>query len=99
MQFIELACECLEVNPRDLASRRQDRATGRITRLIAACGIERWNQRAGDIAIVMKKHPAVVSRWVSEAGRIRKENTELAQDLDDLDRAKSEPAIERLAEI
>jgi len=56
---------CLEVNPRDLASRRQDSTTGRVRRLVAACGIERWNQRAVDIAKVMRKHPVVVSRWVS----------------------------------
>jgi hypothetical protein len=99
MEFIKLACECLEVNLRDLASRRQDSATGRVRRLIAACGIERWNQRAGDVARVMRKHSVVVSRWVSEAGRIRNEDNDFAKDLDALDQAMSTLAIERLAEI
>ena len=98
-EFIKLVCECLEVNLRDLASRRQDSAIGRVRRLIAASGIERWNQRAVDIASVMRKHPVVVSRWVSEAGRIRNEDNEFAKDLDALDQAMSKVAIERLAEI
>ena len=40
-----------------------------LRRLIASCGVERWDQRAGHLADILKKHPVVVSRWVSEAGR------------------------------
>ena len=52
-----------------------------------------------DIAKVMRKHPVVVSRWVSEAGLIRNEDNRFAKDLDALDQAMSDLAIERLAEI
>ena len=97
-QFITLACECLRVDPKDVASRRQDGATGRLRRLIASCGVERWDQRAGHLAAVLKKHPVVVSRWVSEAGRIRIEDDDFAADLEALDRALSTKAIERLDE-
>jgi REP element-mobilizing transposase RayT len=98
-QFITLACECLRVDPEDVASRRQDSATGRLRRLIASCGVERWDQRAGHLAAILKKHPVVVSRWVSEAGRIRLEDADFAAELESLDRALSTKAIERLEEL
>jgi hypothetical protein len=83
----------------DVASRRQDSATGRLRRLIASCGVERWDQRAGHLAAVLRKHPAVVSRWVSEAGKTRIEDVDFAADLETLDQALSTKAIERLKEL
>jgi len=91
--------ERLGVDLDDVTSRRQDSATGRLRRLIASCGVERWNQRAGQMAAVRKKHPVVVSRWVSEAGRIRIKDGEFAADLDSLDQALSNKAIDRVEEI
>jgi len=44
-QFIALACECLGVDLQDVASRRQDSATGRLRRLIASCGV--WRRTMG----------------------------------------------------
>jgi hypothetical protein len=67
--------------------------------LIASCGIERWDQRAGELAAVLRKHPVVVSRWVSEASRIRSENHAFADELDDLDETTAEKAIERLGDF
>ena len=98
-QFVALACEVLGVDPDDVASRRQDSATGVLRRLIASCGVERWDQRAGLLAAVLKKHPVVVSRWVSEAGKIRIEDDGFAADLESLDQALSTKAIERLEEL
>jgi putative transposase len=98
-QFIALACECLGADPRDVASRRQDRETGRLRRLIASCGIERWDQRAGELATVLRKHPVVVSRWVGEASRIRSEDQAFAVELDALDQAMAKKAIQRLADF
>jgi len=97
-QFITLACECLGVGPADVASRRQDGATGRLRRLIAACGVERWDQRAGHLAAVLKKHPVVVSRWVNEAGKIRLEDDDFAAELNALDEALSEKVMGSLKE-
>jgi len=64
--------------------------------LIASCGIERWDQRAGELTAVLRMHPVVVSRWVSEASRIRSENHGFADELDDLDQAMARKAIVRL---
>lgn len=99
LQFIALACECLGVDFRDVASRRQDREAGRLRRLIASCGIERWGQGAGDLATVLRKHPVVVSRWVGEASRIRSEDQAFADELDALDQAMAKKAIQRLADF
>jgi len=67
--------------------------------LIASCGIERWDQRAGHLAAVLKKHPVVVSRWVGEASRIRSEDQAFTDELDALDQAMGEKAIHRLADF
>jgi len=98
-QFIVLACECLGVDLLDVASRRQDSATGRLRRLIASCGVERWDQRAGRLAAVLKKHSVVVSRWVGEASQLRNDDKDFVTDLESLDQAMSTKAIERIEEI
>jgi hypothetical protein len=51
------------------------------------------------LAAVLRKHPVVVSRWVSEASRIRSENHAFADALDDLDQAMAMKAIERLEDF
>jgi hypothetical protein len=91
--------QTLQSESGDAASRRQDSETGRLRRLIASCGIERWDQRAAELAAVLRKHPVVVSRWVGEASRIRSENHAFADEFDDLDRAMAKKAIERLADF
>jgi predicted membrane GTPase involved in stress response len=91
--------QALQSDSRDVASRRQDSETGRLRRLIASCGIERWDQRAGELATVLRKHWVVVSRWVSDASRIRSEHQAFADELDALDRAMAKKAIERLADF
>ena len=65
----------------------------------ASCGIERWDQRAGELAAVLREHPVVVSRWVAEAIRIRSENHSFADELDALDRTMAKKAIERLEDL
>jgi len=67
--------------------------------LIASCGIERWDQRAGELATVLRKHPVVVSRWVGEASRNRSEDQAFAEELDDLDQAMAKKAIQRLEDL
>jgi hypothetical protein len=44
----------------------------------------------------LRKHPVVISRWVSEASRIRSENHAFADELDALDQAMAKKAIQRL---
>lgn len=98
-QFIGLVCKLMGFEASRLRSRRQDRETARARRLIAACGIERWEQRAGELGAVLGKHPVVVSRWVREAGEIRRSDNEFAKELDKLDNALSNEVKEKLFEI
>ncbi len=91
--------QTLQSEPRDVASRRQDREAGTLRRLIASCGIERWDQRAGELATVLRKHPVVVSRWVGEASRIRSEDQAFADKLDALDQAMAKKATQRLEDL
>jgi hypothetical protein len=52
-----------------------------------------------ELAAVLRKHPVVVSRWVGEASLIRSEDQAFADELDALDRAMANKAIERLADF
>lgn len=70
-----------------LTSHRKDRATTRLRELVAAVGIERWGQRAGELGRVLRKHPDMVSRWARMAARRRVEDPSQAERHDALDRA------------
>ena len=85
--FVALACRALGVDPSELRSGRQDAATARLRELVAAVGIERWGQRAGELGRVLGKHPDVVSRWARKAGLRRAEEPALAEQHEALDRA------------
>jgi len=71
-------------------------STDGLRRIVASCGIERWGQRAGSLAWVLRKHSVVVSRWVSEGRRLREKDQEFSAALEALDKALSEKVIERL---
>ena len=94
--FVTLASGLLGVEVSQLGSKRQDSSTGRLRRIVASCGIERWGQRAGSLARVLRKHSVVVSRWVSEGRRLREKDQEFSAALEALDKALSEKVIERL---
>lgn len=86
-QFVEQLCGLLGVEPERLASRARDSSTAEGRRIVATLGVERWRQRAADIARVLIKNPDVVSWWVGEGVRRRLEEPDFASKLDDLDRA------------
>lgn len=83
----------LEVEPKRLASGRRDRETAALRKMVAAVGIERWGQRAGDLARLLDKHTVAVSRWVSDAARERQTNTAYEKKLLWLDEQLSERAL------
>ena len=58
--------------------------------LVAAVGIERWDQRAGKLGSVLGKHPDVVSRWVRAGAQRRSSDQEFAEALDRLDATLAE---------
>jgi hypothetical protein len=85
--FIEAACRALDIDLRVLHSQKKDRATTRLRELVAAIGIERWEQRAGELGRVLGKHPDVVSRWARMAALHRAEEPSLAARHDAIDGA------------
>jgi REP element-mobilizing transposase RayT len=95
--FIELASDVLNVRVDRLASKRQDRTTARQRRLIASCGVERWEQRSGQLARELQKHSVVVSRWVAEARELRKHDEGFSAELESLDKELSKRAVQQLA--
>ncbi len=94
LAFIDAVCRLLGIEASGLASHRKDRDTTRQRELVASLGIERWGQRASDLARVLGKHPDMVSRWARMAAMRRAEDPELAHRHDELDRelASSIPA-------
>lgn len=71
VRFLQAACSVLDVEKEVLASSRRDRETAKLRKLVAAVAVERWGQRAWQLATLLGKHPVAVSRWVSDAARQR----------------------------
>jgi len=92
-QFVELLCGLIGVEPERLASRARDGATAESRRIVATLGLERWGQRATDMARVLNKNPDVVSQWVGDGVRRRLEQPDFASRLDDLDRQLASRAV------
>lgn len=61
--------------------------------MVASLGIERWSQRAGELARVMRQHTVVVSRWVRQ---LREDDNEYSGAVEALDNALSREAIAHL---
>jgi hypothetical protein len=57
--------------------------------LITAVGVERWGQRAGQLAWLLNKHPVAVSRSVKEAARRRMEDRAFGEETNKVDQALS----------
>ena len=93
VRFLEAACTILDVDWDVLASSRRDRKTASLRRLVAAVAVERWGQRAGQLAKLLKKHPVAVSRWVADATRQRIEDPGYTEELDALDKALNDWAL------
>jgi REP element-mobilizing transposase RayT len=89
-RYFREACAILEVEPERLASSRRDRETAALRKLVAAVGIERWGQRAGELAGLLDKHTVAVSRWVSDAARDRQADPSYGEKLRWLDEQLSE---------
>jgi hypothetical protein len=75
-----------------VCSRRRDRATATVRRLIVTLGVERWRQKRTELANVLKKNPDVISWWAGEGAMRRVEDTEFTAQLDRADEALARKA-------
>jgi hypothetical protein len=85
-RYLAEACGLLNVNMERLAGRTKDRETAEVRRLVAALGVERWRQRCKDLAEVLGKNPDVVSYWVVEGVRRRRDDPSFAKRFDEYDK-------------
>ena len=63
---------------------------------MATVGIERWGQRSGALAPLLRKHPDAVSLWVREGAQRRSRDPEFSGAMDDLDERLGREAIDRV---
>ena len=84
-QYLAEVCNLLETGVERLAGRSKDRATAELRRLVAGLGVERWRQRCKDLAEVLGKNPDVVSYWVVEGVRKRRDDPAFAKCFDEVD--------------
>ena len=94
--FLASACELLGIEMEFLASTRRDRTRAQLRVLVATVGIERWGQRSGVLALLLRKHPDAVSRWVREGAERRLTDAEFSNAVNDLDVRLSREAIDRV---
>jgi hypothetical protein len=92
--FVELVCEALDVEMTHVCSRRRDRPTATVRRLIAALGVERWRQNRTALARVLQKNPDVVSWWAGEGAQRRIDDPQFAAELDRVDKDVARKAAE-----
>jgi REP element-mobilizing transposase RayT len=95
-EFLTLACESLGTEMEFLASTRRDRTRAQLRVLVTTVGIERWGQRSGALAPLLRKHPDAVSRWVREGAQRRLTDPEFSNAMDDLDVRLRREAIDRV---
>jgi REP element-mobilizing transposase RayT len=84
--FVELVCDALDVEMTHVCSRRRDRPTATVRRLLAALGVERWRQNRTELARVLQKNPDVISWWAGEGAQKRIDDPQFAAELDRVDK-------------
>jgi hypothetical protein len=84
----------MEIDVERVAGRTRDPETARARRIIATLGVERWGQRCVDLARVLHKNPHVVSWWVSQGCRQRREDPSFSSTIEELDDALSGDKLE-----
>jgi len=87
--FARRVCFLMGVDMEAVAGRGRDSVTAASRRTIATLGIERWGQRAKELARVLNKLPDVVSNWASKGGALRQADSSFREVIDDLDRRLS----------
>lgn len=83
--FVEMLCDILDVDVGHICSRRRDRPTATVRRLIVTLGVERWRQNRKELAKVLEKNPDVISWWAGEGAMRRMKNPGFAAEMDRVD--------------
>jgi putative transposase len=84
-QFIEAACQCLDLESSRLASGARTAQNSRLRWLVAGVGAERWRVGTKSMARVLGRKPGVVTGWIARAAQERCEDPEFASAYEQLD--------------
>lgn len=69
--FLTAACTLLDMSLDELRERSANRKLTRLRYLVVGLGIERWQQKAGELARVLRRRPDYVSWWAKRARELR----------------------------
>lgn len=84
-EYLDCACLVLGVDVGDLTSRRREPRLRELREVVAVVGVEKYGQRAREIAEKLQKNPGSVSRWVTDAAERRLSDPSFAKRLTVLD--------------
>ncbi len=72
LTYLEAASAELGVTLQELTDRSRRQALAELRFLVVGVGIERWGQRAGQLAAALGRRPDFVSWWARKAGSMRR---------------------------
>jgi REP element-mobilizing transposase RayT len=70
-EYLDRCAVLLGIPVGRLAAAQRDTDTSRLRYLVAGVGIERWQQRPGELARCLGRWPEAVGRWAQRAGQLR----------------------------
>jgi putative transposase len=85
LAYLEAASAELGVTLQELTDRSRRQALAELRFLVVGLGIERWGQRAGQLAAVFGRRPDFVSWWARKAGSMRRSDPAWERRFDLLD--------------
>ena len=77
--FIGSACAELGISVGELTTRSRKKDIAELRFLVVGLGIERWGQKAGEIAGIFGRRPDLVSWWVKRGRELRLSDPEGAE--------------------
>ncbi len=83
--FLKNVAKLLSFDLEQLASSRRGSALTHQRYLVAYVGIQRWRQSATKLAVLLGRHPDIISRWARKGAELRKQNDTFASEVEKLD--------------
>ncbi len=83
-RFVLAAANVLDIGISLLAGPRSGRDITRVREMVAVLGVERYRIKVKDLARQLSRNPSAVSRWVSDAGRLRTTDDQFRERLEEL---------------
>jgi hypothetical protein len=85
LSYLGAACALLDTSIDELKARSANRELARLRYLVVGLGIERWQQKAGELAVVLGRRADYVSWWARRARELRLTDPDWAERYRSLD--------------